>query len=68
MANEYFISGGLPSIDNSSGATANSYYISAGLVPTDTAAEPSGVVYSDHGTWRGHMHGTRRGEMKIRYN
>ena len=68
MANEYHISAGIIPIDNSTGATANSYYISAGLVPTDTAVQPGGIVYDDHGTWRGHMHGTRRGEMKIRYN
>ena len=45
MANQFYITAGLPSIDNSSGATANTFYISAGLIPTDIEA-PSGRVMS----------------------
>lgn len=40
MANQYYISAGLPPIDNSSGATSNNHYISAGLIPDDTGAAP----------------------------
>ena len=38
MANQFYISAGIPPIDNSSGATSNNYYIAAGLIPDDTAA------------------------------
>lgn len=41
MANEFYISAGLPSIDGSTGATSNSFYISAGLIPSDTITEIS---------------------------
>lgn len=42
--NTFYISAGLPPIDNSTGATANTFYISAGLVPDDTAGG-SGVTF-----------------------
>ena len=38
MANEVYISAGIPPIDNSTGADSNTVYISAGLVPDDTAS------------------------------
>ena len=41
--NTFYISAGLPPIDNSTGATANTFYISAGLVPDDTTGG-SGVT------------------------
>jgi len=44
MANQFYISAGLPPIDNSSGATANNFYISAGIVPDDTAASGGATI------------------------
>ena len=41
MANEYYISAGLPPIDGSSGGDTNSYYISAGMVPDDAVSDLS---------------------------
>lgn len=40
MANEFYITAGIPPIDNSTGATSNSFYISAGLIPDDTEEAP----------------------------
>lgn len=45
MANQFYISAGIPPIDNSSGATSNNHYITAGLVPDDTGAPPTGNPY-----------------------
>lgn len=37
MANKFYITAGLPPIDNSDSGTTNSFYATAGLVPDDTA-------------------------------
>lgn len=44
MANQFYITAGIPSIDNSSGATSNSFYISAGLIPDDIAVPSVGFT------------------------
>lgn len=40
MANEFYITAGLPPIDNGNESGINKFYITAGLVPDDTAEEP----------------------------
>jgi hypothetical protein len=44
MANEFYITAGLPPIDNENESGVNKFYITAGLVPDDTAEEPSEFI------------------------
>jgi len=43
MANEYYITAGLPPNDTDQANTANTYYISAGLIDEDVASGGGGI-------------------------
>jgi len=45
MANEFYISAGLPPIDNSEGAASNTAYVAAGLIPDDVETTLSVSVF-----------------------